>query len=48
LYNGDSITSTLTNPTHVYTNTGTYTVTLTATNAFGIIHVTGVFVLKME
>jgi Zn-dependent metalloprotease len=32
---GDGGTSTLQNPTHVYTTNGTYTVTLTATNAFG-------------
>ncbi len=32
---GDSGTSTIQNPIHVYTNAGTYTVTLTATNANG-------------
>ncbi len=32
---GDGQTSTLKNPTHVYVNNGTYTVVLTATNAFG-------------
>lgn len=32
---GDGNTSTLQNPMHSYTSTGTYTVTLTATNAFG-------------
>lgn len=32
---GDGGTSTLQNPTHVYTTNGTYTVTLTATNSFG-------------
>jgi PKD repeat protein len=46
LCNGDSITSTQTNPTHVYINTGTYTVPLTAISAFGISHVTGVFVVE--
>lgn len=33
---GDGNTSTLQNPTHTYSATGFYTVTLTATNAFGI------------
>lgn len=32
---GDGNTSTLQNPQHSYTSTGTYTVSLTATNAFG-------------
>jgi PKD repeat protein len=32
---GDGQTSTLQNPTHTYANTGTYNVTLTATNATG-------------
>lgn len=32
---GDSATSTLQNPTHTYTAAGSYTVTLTATNADG-------------
>lgn len=32
---GDGITSNTQNPTHVYTNNGIYTVTLTATNAYG-------------
>lgn len=32
---GDGQTSTLKNPTHVYANNGTYTVVLTATNAYG-------------
>lgn len=32
---GDGGTSTLQNPSHVYTVAGTYTVTLTATNAYG-------------
>lgn len=32
---GDGGTSTLQNPTHVYAQTGSYTVSLTATNAFG-------------
>jgi PKD repeat protein len=33
---GDGATSTAANPTHVYANPGTYTVTLTATNAAGL------------
>ncbi len=32
---GDSVTSTSQNPLHVYASAGTYTVVLTATNAFG-------------
>jgi gliding motility-associated-like protein len=32
---GNPNTSTLPNPTHNYTNTGTYNITLTATNSFG-------------
>ena len=32
---GDGGTSTAQNPSHTYTTAGTYTVTLTATNAFG-------------
>lgn len=32
---GDAGTSTLQNPSHVYTTAGTYSVTLTATNAYG-------------
>ncbi len=32
---GDSGTSTLQNPSHTYSNIGTYTVSLTATNAYG-------------
>jgi PKD repeat protein len=32
---GDGITSTATNPTHTYTNPGTYTVSLKVTNAYG-------------
>jgi PKD repeat protein len=32
---GDTTTSTLTSPTHIYTQTGAYTVTLTASNAYG-------------
>jgi len=32
---GDSTTSTLQNPSHTYTTPGTYTVTLTVTNAYG-------------
>jgi uncharacterized membrane protein len=31
---------------HVYTNAGTYTVTLTAISAFGISHVTGLFIIE--
>jgi PKD repeat protein len=37
---GDGTTSTLQNPTHAYTATGTYTVTLTATNPAGFNTVT--------
>jgi PKD repeat protein/subtilisin family serine protease len=40
---GDSITGTLENPSHVYTNTGVYSVTLTATNQFGTDSVTQLF-----
>jgi hypothetical protein len=32
---GDGVTSTLASPAHAYAAPGTYTVTLTATNAFG-------------
>ena len=32
---GDGTTSTLENPVHVYSNTGNYSVTLTATNSYG-------------
>lgn len=32
---GDGVTSTLVNPAHTYTETGSYTVTLTAVNAYG-------------
>jgi len=32
---GDGDTSTLQNPSHIYSTTGTYTVSLTATNAYG-------------
>jgi PKD repeat protein len=33
---GDGVTSTLTSPTHSYPTAGTYTVTLTATNVYGV------------
>jgi PKD repeat protein len=39
---GDDVTSTLAAPTHVYTATGTYTVTLTVSNDVGSDSVTAV------
>jgi len=45
---GDNITSTLENPIHTYTEIGIYTVTLTATNAFGSSQISGGFLVDIS
>ena len=45
---GDTMTNTMENPTHVYSETGTFTVTLIATNAYGSSEVTALFVVEDE
>ena len=44
---GDGITSTLESPTHAYAAAGTYTVTLTATNAYGTDTTEAVITVKL-
>ncbi|MBN2004714.1 MAG: S8 family serine peptidase [Anaerolineae bacterium] len=45
---GDGMTSNLENPTHLYTETGTYTVALNATNTAGDDQATGTIVIAPE
>jgi PKD repeat protein len=45
---GDSITSTLESPTHIYEMTGTFTVTLTVENIYGMDVYTGTQTVESE